>query len=113
MHKIHPEHDIFKKISTIYRRKMTGIFLTVQLLSWSHLLGSHLIIKNNKKEKKNPGEIIKLLIKSLDALYNYNPLRSQKFSASLFTYKKMPSVWHPFIMNAIEHTVDLTFQWYQ
>lgn len=52
MHKIHPEHDIFKKISTIYRRKMTGIFLTVQILSWSHLLGSHLIIKNNEKKKR-------------------------------------------------------------
>lgn len=51
MHKIHPEHDIFKKISTIYCRKVTYI-LTVQILSWFYVLGSHLIIKNNKKKKK-------------------------------------------------------------
>lgn len=40
--------------------------------------------KQWEKEWENPQEMIKLLIKFLDALYNYNPLKSQKFNFFIY-----------------------------
>lgn len=82
MQKILQEHDIHKKISTIYCRKMNDPSLFhCDNTKLSLFLESTF---NYEKEWENPQEIIKLLIKFLDALCNYNPLKSQKLSFFIY-----------------------------